>query len=57
MNPRGLLYAQEHQSSRLPAARQGDTGHEIVAKFRSMVSVDSVFNAVTAHLNYPPQAM
>ncbi|WP_306307617.1 DUF5431 family protein [Shimwellia blattae] len=57
MNPRGLLYAKQHQSSRLSAARQGDTGHEIIAIFRSVVSVDSVFNAVTAHLNYPPAVM
>ncbi|WP_314418896.1 DUF5431 family protein [Pseudescherichia vulneris] len=43
-------YARQHQSSRLPAARQGEEGYEAAMERSYLVRIDSVFNAVDIHL-------
>ncbi|WP_255211687.1 DUF5431 family protein [Pseudescherichia vulneris] len=43
-------YARQHQSSRLPAARQGEEGYEAAMERSYLVRIDSVFNAVGIHL-------
>mgnify|MGYP000917522627 FL=1 len=42
--------SRQHQSSRLPAARQGEEGYEAAMERSYLVRIDSVFNAVGIHL-------
>ena len=40
----------QHQSSHLPAARQGEEGYEAAMECSHLVRIDCVFNAVDIHL-------
>ena len=41
---------QQHQSSRLPAARQGEEGYETATERSHLVRINCVFNTVDIHL-------
>ncbi len=41
---------QQHQSSRLPAARQGEEGYEAATERSYLVRIDCVSHAVDIHL-------
>ncbi|WP_312228547.1 DUF5431 family protein [Pseudescherichia sp.] len=40
----------QHQSSRLPAARQGEEGYEAATERSHLVPINRVFNTVDIHL-------
>ncbi|WP_313105505.1 DUF5431 family protein [Pseudescherichia vulneris] len=40
----------QHQSSRLPAARQGEEGYEAAMECSHLVRINCLFNAVDIHL-------
>ena len=41
--------SRQHQDSLLPAARQGEEGHENAAKCFDLVRIDRLFNAIDIH--------
>ncbi|WP_312282250.1 DUF5431 family protein [Pseudescherichia sp.] len=43
-------YARQHQSSRLPATRQGEEGYEAAMERSHLVCINCLFNAVDIHL-------
>jgi len=42
--------SRQHQSSRLPAERQGEEGYEATTELFHLVRINRVFNAVDIHL-------
>ncbi|WP_336852584.1 DUF5431 family protein [Pseudescherichia vulneris] len=42
--------SRQHQSSRLPAARQGEEGYEAAMERSHLVHINCLFNAVNIHL-------
>jgi len=42
--------SRQHQSSRLPAARQGEVGYEAAMERSHLVRINCLFNAVNIHL-------